>query len=159
MEWFFWKIFGDMDFLPKKEEPALLALAEIASTNSIDFTQKLVGSSVDVPNSSPACFVHLKFASLLKAYSFEEFLKLIFSVLNRWIASLVQCVLLFHFEELKSGLKMERYHSSLAKAAGIFAKRNLSPYVSTCNKLNGGDVDILLFVPHYMKMGGSGFDL
>ncbi|KAK7340712.1 hypothetical protein VNO77_21422 [Canavalia gladiata] len=89
-----------------------------------DFDAELVGSSADTQNGSPSCLVHLKSVPLLKAYPFEELLKLIFPASSQWIANLMQLALFLHSEGLKLRPKIERSHSSLAKVAGTSEVEN-----------------------------------
>ncbi|KAK7360850.1 hypothetical protein VNO77_02866 [Canavalia gladiata] len=95
------------------EEPVLLALAEIASTNSIDFTQDCLRQWLCCPEYP--CITEIRAQDGKIPFQFSE---------NCWNICQMEFVI-------------------------------PSPYVNTCNKLNGGDVDILLFVPHYMNMGES----
>lgn len=83
-----------------------------------DFDVELVGSSADSRNSSPSCLIHHKSVPLLKGYTFEELIKLIFPVSSQWIDNLMQLALFLYYEGLKLRPKMERSHSSLAKVAG-----------------------------------------
>ncbi|MCI33793.1 auxin transport protein BIG, partial [Trifolium medium] len=55
---------------------------------------------------------------LLKGYTFEELIKLIFPASNQWVENLMQLALVLHSEGLKLRQKLERSHSSLAKVAG-----------------------------------------
>ncbi|KAL2618195.1 hypothetical protein AAZV13_08G231500 [Glycine max] len=89
-----------------------------------DFDVELVGSSTDSQIGSPSCLVHLEPVPLLKGFTFEELLKLIFPVSSQWIANLMQLALFLHCEGLKLKPKLERSHSSLAKVAGTSEVEN-----------------------------------
>ncbi|KAG4922789.1 hypothetical protein JHK86_051602 [Glycine max] len=89
-----------------------------------DFDVELVGSSTDSQIGSPSCLVHLEPVPLLKGFTLEELLKLMFPVSSQWIANLMQLALFLHCEGLKLRPKMERSHSSLAKVAGTSEVEN-----------------------------------
>ncbi|KAK7295546.1 hypothetical protein RJT34_18456 [Clitoria ternatea] len=89
-----------------------------------DFDVELFGSSADSQNGYPSCVVHLECVPLLKGYTFEELLKLIFPAASQWIANLLQLALFLHSEGLKLRPKMERSHSSLAKVGGTSEAEN-----------------------------------
>ncbi|KAL2329771.1 hypothetical protein Fmac_017352 [Flemingia macrophylla] len=88
-----------------------------------DFDVEL-GSCTESQNGSPSCLVHQESVPLLKGYTFEELLKLIFPVSSQWVANLMQLALFLHSEGLKLRPKMERSHSSLAKVAGTSEVEN-----------------------------------
>lgn len=83
-----------------------------------DFDVELVGSSTDAHSSSISCLAHHGYVPLLKGYTFEELIKLIFPASSQCIENLMQLALFLHSEGLKLRQKMERSHSSLAKVAG-----------------------------------------
>ncbi|KAJ1406495.1 Zinc finger, UBR-type [Sesbania bispinosa] len=89
-----------------------------------DFDLELVSSSADSQSSSPSCRVHLESVPLLKGYTFEELLKLIFPTSSQWIDNLLQLAFFLHSEGLKLRPKMERSHSCLAKVAGTSETEN-----------------------------------
>ncbi|KAK7374677.1 hypothetical protein VNO80_08114 [Phaseolus coccineus] len=88
-----------------------------------DFEEECVGSSTDSQISSPSC-LHLGSVPLLKGFTFEEILKLIFPVSSQWITNLMQLALFLHSEGLKLRPKLERSHSSLAKVVGTSEVEN-----------------------------------
>ncbi|XP_014496937.1 auxin transport protein BIG [Vigna radiata var. radiata] len=82
-----------------------------------------VGSSTDSQFSSPSC-LHHESVPLLKGFTFEEILKLIFPVSSQWITNLMQLALFLHSEGLKLRPKLERSHSSLVKVTGTSEVEN-----------------------------------
>ncbi|QCE12751.1 E3 ubiquitin-protein ligase UBR4 [Vigna unguiculata] len=85
--------------------------------------EEQVGSSIDSQFSSPSC-LHHDSVPLLKGFTFEEILKLIFPVSSQWITNLMQLALFLHSEGLKLRPKLERSHSSLAKVVGTSEVEN-----------------------------------
>lgn len=81
----------------------------------IDFDTELAGSSTAIQNDLPSCIVHNETVSLVKRYTFEELLKLIFPSSSQWIDNLMHLALFLHSEGLKLRPKMERSSSISAK--------------------------------------------
>ncbi|XP_047167509.1 auxin transport protein BIG [Vigna umbellata] len=77
-----------------------------------------VGSSTD------SQFSHHESVPLLKGFTFEEIIKLIFPVSSQWITNLMQLALFLHSEGLKLRPKLERSHSSLVKVTGTSEVEN-----------------------------------
>jgi len=88
-----------------------------------DFEEECVGSSTDSQISSSSC-LHLGSVPLLKGFTFEEILKLIFPASSQWITNLMQLALFLHSEGLKLRPKLERCQTSLAKVAGTSEVEN-----------------------------------
>lgn len=86
-----------------------------AFIEGIDFDTELTGGSAAIHNDLPSCIVHNETILLLKRYTFEELLKLIFPASSQWIDNLMQLALFLHSEGLKLRPKMERSSSSSAK--------------------------------------------
>lgn len=89
-----------------------------------DFDVQLVGSSADSQSDYPSFLVHMEVVPLLKEYTFEELLKLIFPASSQWIGNLMQLALFLHSEGLKLRPKIERSHSSYAKVSGTSEVEN-----------------------------------
>ncbi|KAL4322754.1 hypothetical protein S245_049914 [Arachis hypogaea] len=89
-----------------------------------DFNVELFSSSTDSQNSSPSCLVYQESVPLLKQYTFEELLKLIFPASSLWIGNLMQLALFLHSEGLKLKPKIERSCSSFSKVAGASEQEN-----------------------------------
>ncbi|KAI4352365.1 hypothetical protein L6164_006625 [Bauhinia variegata] len=89
-----------------------------------DFNAELAGSFTDLQNDSPTCLVRSETVPLLKRYTFDELLKLIFPASSPWIDYLMQLASFLHSEGLKLKPKMERSYSSSAKFSGTSEVEN-----------------------------------
>lgn len=81
----------------------------------IDFDAELAGSSIATQNDYSSCIVHNETVSLLKKYTNEELLRLMFPASGQWVDNLMQLVLFLHSEGVKLWQKMERSSSNSAK--------------------------------------------
>ncbi|KAJ7974260.1 Auxin transport protein BIG [Quillaja saponaria] len=79
------------------------------------FHEDVARTSADLPSDSPSCHVRLQTVPLLKRYTFEDLLKLIFPSSKQWIDNLVHLAFFLHCEGLKLRPKVERSYSSSAK--------------------------------------------
>ncbi|KAF7130273.1 hypothetical protein RHSIM_Rhsim10G0059600 [Rhododendron simsii] len=73
-------------------------------------------SRIDFQNNSPACNIHSGRIFLLKKYTTEELLSIIFPSSGQWVDNLMQLVLFLHSEGVKLRPKLERSYSSATKA-------------------------------------------
>ncbi|KAI4346740.1 hypothetical protein L6164_007612 [Bauhinia variegata] len=89
-----------------------------------DFNAELAGSSTDLQNDSLSCVVRFETVPLLKRYTFDELLKLIFPPSSPWTDNLIQLAFFLHSEGLKLKPKIERSYSSSAKFSGVSEVEN-----------------------------------
>ncbi|RZC70316.1 hypothetical protein C5167_033447 [Papaver somniferum] len=68
---------------------------------------------------SPSCLVRSETVSLLKRYTSDELLKIVFPSSNQWVESLMHLVFFLHSEGVKLKPKVERSYSSCTKASGM----------------------------------------
>lgn len=78
---------------------------------------EVIGDSVGVETDLPSCHVHNEKVPLLKRYSFEQLLEIIFPSSNQWLDNLMHALLFLHSEGVKLKPKVERSYSSGAKAS------------------------------------------
>lgn len=79
-----------------------------------EFERVLSGSSADLID-SPYCYVHFEKVPLLKRYTVEELLKMIFPSSKQWVDNLMHLIFFLHSEAVKLRPKVERSSSSCAK--------------------------------------------
>ncbi|CAK9175800.1 unnamed protein product [Ilex paraguariensis] len=82
-----------------------------------NFSARNLGSCSDFENDSPSCQVRSEKIFLLKKYTIEGLLKIIFPSSTQWVDDLMHLVFLLHAEGVKSRPKLERSYSSGTKAS------------------------------------------
>ncbi|XP_022727915.1 auxin transport protein BIG-like isoform X2 [Durio zibethinus] len=92
---------------------------EIVDLKELD--SELVGSCADLSNDSPSCHVHLQKVPLLKKFTLEDLLKMIFPSSSNWVDNLMHLTSFLYSEGVKLRPKMEKSTS--------FAKSNCSTEV------------------------------
>ncbi|OVA16901.1 zinc finger protein [Macleaya cordata] len=93
------------------------------SSQSLNWLEKFDTDLFDCSTGSeintPSCHVRLEKVSLLKRYTSEELLKIIFPSSNQWVDNLMHLVFFLHSEGVKLKPKVERSYSSCTKASGM----------------------------------------
>lgn len=82
-----------------------------------EFEKGSSGSSADLLIDSPSCHVRFQKVPLLKRYTLEELLKIIFPSSNQWVDNLMRLIFFLHSEGVKLKPKVERSSSSCAKTS------------------------------------------
>ncbi|PON82110.1 E3 ubiquitin ligase, UBR [Trema orientale] len=78
---------------------------------------EISGERIDVPTELPSCHVRLEKVPLLKRYTFEQLLEMIFPSSNQWLDNLMHVIFFLHSEGIKLKPKVERSYSSGAKTS------------------------------------------
>uniref|UniRef100_A0A6N2MZV9 Auxin transport protein BIG n=1 Tax=Salix viminalis TaxID=40686 RepID=A0A6N2MZV9_SALVM len=81
-----------------------------------EFDTDVVGSSAEFLHDCPSCLAHFERVPLLKRFTAEELLRIIFSPSTQWMDNLMYLVSFLHSEGVKLRPKVERSHSSCSKA-------------------------------------------
>lgn len=81
-----------------------------------EFDTDLVGSSAEFLHDCPSCLAHFERVPLLKRFTADELLRIIFSPSTQWMDNLMDLISFLHSEGVKLRPKVERSHSSCSKA-------------------------------------------
>lgn len=76
-----------------------------------DLDRELSGNGSDLSVDSPFCHVRLEKVPLLKKFSVEELVKMIFPASTQWVDNLMHLLFFLHSEGVKLRPKVERSHS------------------------------------------------
>jgi E3 ubiquitin-protein ligase UBR4 len=77
-----------------------------------EFDTDLVGSSAEFLHDCPSCLAHFERVPLLKRFTADELLRIIFSPSTQWMDNLMDLISFLHSEGVKLRPKVERSHSS-----------------------------------------------
>ncbi|KAG6720767.1 hypothetical protein I3842_03G077400 [Carya illinoinensis] len=94
-----------------------------------EFEKGISGGSTDLLIDSPSCHIHFQKVPLLKRYTVEELLKLVFPSANQWVDNLMQLIFFLHSEGVKLKPKVERSSSNCPKTSSTPELEN-----SVCNE-------------------------
>ncbi|KAM6549341.1 hypothetical protein CsatB_021017 [Cannabis sativa] len=78
---------------------------------------EIIGKNVDLPTDLPSCHVHKEKVTLLKRYTFEQLLEMIFPSSSQWLENLMHAIFFLHSEGMKLKPKVERSYSINAKTS------------------------------------------
>lgn len=81
-----------------------------------EFDTDLICATTNLIDDYPSCLAHSERVPLLKRFTVEELLKIIFSPSTQWMDNLMHVIFFLHCEGVKLRPKVERSHSSGSKA-------------------------------------------
>ncbi|KAJ0099623.1 hypothetical protein Patl1_21605 [Pistacia atlantica] len=88
------------------------------SYQTVDFKELDVElTSADILNDSPSCRIHVEKVPLLKRFTVEELVKIVFPSSKQWVDNLMHLMFFLHSEGAKLRVKVERSHSTCSKTS------------------------------------------
>ncbi|CAN0876126.1 Auxin transport protein BIG [Linum grandiflorum] len=91
--------------------------AKFQSLGLKELDRKLISSSSESPNISQSCHLHGKEVPLVKRFTVEESLRVIFSSSAKWLDNIMHLILFLQWEGTKLRPKLEKSQSSCLKAS------------------------------------------
>lgn len=87
------------------------------TVNFKELDKELTSACADTLNDSPSCVIHQEKVPLLKKFTVEELLSMVFPSSKQWVDNLMHLTFFLHSEGAKLRVKVERSHSSCSKVS------------------------------------------